>query len=97
MAVTLFRALCVIRAGLVYILLEELKTELPCCLKVSNEAKIANDLNAKCGFEYDSSVSSLEVMFSTASTALEEKGDGNNLICESLLRECTGISISISL
>ena len=90
----MWQCFCAIGGGLVYTLLEELKTELPCCLKVSNEAKIANDLSAKCGFGYDSSVTSLDVMFRTSLTAIEEKGAGANLVCGSLLRECTGISIS---
>ena len=68
-----------------------MKWSVKCCSEISNESKIANDLNVKVGRDFDASENSLGKMLQVATGVINQKGASSNLKCESLLRECTGI------
>ena len=63
------------------------------CFDISNEAKIANDINVKVGQDYQSPVESIGVSLRGASEATYVKGALGNLESGSLIRGFYGVEL----
>ena len=63
-----------------------------CCADSGATSKIAFNLNGLSGYEYRKSEMALMLCLNTLADVYNEKGGSTNMVSESLLRECTGVS-----